>query len=66
MNKLLDRKQAAEYCHNLPLRYFNNQLRLGNGPAFVRISPKRIYFQDVDLDAWMETWEHETPRKDRA
>jgi hypothetical protein len=56
MDKFLTRIEAAAYCHDLPIKFFNNQLRLGNGPAFVQVSPKRIFFRTTDLDAWMATW----------
>ena len=63
MNRLMSIKEAATYCQNLPLNYFRNQVRLGTGPAFVRVSEKRIFFRIADLEAWMETWEHTTPKK---
>jgi hypothetical protein len=61
MDRFLNREEAAAYCHGLPLKFFNNQLRLGNGPAFVRVSPKRVFFRTPDLDAWMASWKYETP-----
>jgi hypothetical protein len=66
MNRLLSVKEAATYCQNLPLTYFRNQVRLGTGPAFVRVSEKRIFFCVADLEAWMQTWEHTTPKKKDA
>ena len=66
MNRLLSIKEAATYCQNLPLTYFRNQVRLGTGPAFVRVSAKRIFFCVADLEAWMQTWEHTTPKKKDA
>jgi hypothetical protein len=65
MNRLLSVKEAATYCQNLPLTYFRNQVRLGAGPAFVRVSEKRIFFRIGDL-AWMVTWAHTTPKKKDA
>ena len=61
MNDLLDIRRAAAYCGNLPLSYFRNQIKLGTGPAFVRVSAKRIFFRAGDLETWMRTWEHHTP-----
>jgi hypothetical protein len=61
MDRFLNREEAAAYCHGLPLQFFNNQLRLGHGPAFVRVSRKRIFFRALDLDAWMATWKYQTP-----
>jgi hypothetical protein len=66
MNRLLSVKEAATYCQNLPLTYFRNQVRLGTGPAFVRVSEKRIFFCVADLEAWMQAWEHTTPKKKDA
>ena len=66
MNRLLSIKEAATYCQNLPLTYFRNQVRLGTGPAFVRVSEKRIFFRIADLEEWMQTWEHTTPQKKDA
>jgi hypothetical protein len=66
MNRLLSVKEAATYCQNLPLTYFRNQVRLGTGPAFVRVSEKRIFFRIADLEAWMVTWAHTTPKKKDA
>lgn len=63
MNKLLTMRDAATYCQNLPLTYFRNQIRLCAGPAYVRISPKRVFFHIADLEAWMTTWEHTAPNK---
>jgi hypothetical protein len=63
MNGLLNVKDAAAYCENLPVTYFRNQIKLGTGPAFVRVSRKRIFFCVADLEAWMQTWEHTTPKK---
>jgi len=63
MNRLLTMRDAATYCQNLPLTYFRNQIRLGAGPAYVRISPKRIFFHIADLEAWMATWEHTAPNR---
>ena len=64
MNGLLNVKDAAAYCQNLPVNYFRNQIKLGTGPAFVRVSAKRIFFCVADLEAWMQTWEHTTPKKE--
>jgi hypothetical protein len=61
MNGLLSVKDEAAYCKNLPVNYFRNQIKLGTGPAFVRISAKRIFFCVADLEAWMQTWEHHKP-----
>ena len=66
MNGLLSVKDAAAYCQNLPVNYFRNQIKLGTGPAFVRVSAKRIFFCVADLEAWMQTWEHTTPKKKDA
>ena len=66
MNRLLSITEAATYCQNLPLTYFRNQVRLGTGPAFVRVSAKRIFFCVADLEAWMQTWEHTAPKKKDA
>ena len=66
MNGLLNVKEAAAYCQNLPVNYFRNQFKLGTGPAFVRVSAKRIFFCVADLEAWMQTWEHTTPKKKDA
>ena len=66
MNRLLSIKEAAIYCQNLPLTYFRNQVRLGTGPAFVRVSEKRIFFRIADLEAWMVTWAYTTPKKKEA
>ena len=63
MNRLLTMRDAATYCQNLPLTYFRNQIKLGAGPAYVRVSPKRIFFHPADLEAWMATWEHTAPNK---
>ena len=53
-------------CENLPVTYFRNQVRLGTGPAFVRVSEKRIFFRIADLEAWMVTWAHTMPKKKDA
>ena len=66
MNGLLSVKDAAAYCQNLPVNYFRNQIKLGTGPAFVRVSDKRIFFCVADLEAWMVTWAHTTPKKKDA
>ena len=66
MNRLLSIKEAATYCQNLPLTYFRNQVQLGTGPAFVRVSEKRIFFRIADLEAWMVTWAYTTPKKKDA
>jgi hypothetical protein len=63
MNRLLTMRDAATYCQNLPLTYFRNQIRLGTGPAYVRVSPKRIFFYVAALETWMATWEHRAPNK---
>jgi hypothetical protein len=63
MNRLLSVKEAAAYCKNLPVNYFRNQVRLGTGPAFVRVSEKRIFFHIADLEVWMQTWAYTTPKK---
>ena len=65
MNGLLNVKDAAAYCENLPVTYFRNQV-IGTGPAFVRVSEKRIFFRIADLEAWMVTWAHTTPKKKDA
>jgi hypothetical protein len=57
MNRLLDITEAAAYCCNLPVQFLRNQIRLGRGPAYLKVSPHRIYFQAPDLDAWMATWQ---------
>jgi hypothetical protein len=66
MDRLLSIKEAATYCQSLPLTYFRNQVRLGTGPAFVRVSEKRIFFRIADLEAWMVTWAHTMPKKKDA
>jgi hypothetical protein len=61
VNNLLDIKQAAVYCRDLPVKFLRNQIKRGRGPAYLKVSPHRIYFQIVDLEAWMSTWENTTP-----
>jgi hypothetical protein len=54
--QLLNRKEAAEYT-GLRLKYLDYQIETGNGPAYVRPSPKRIFFARTDLDAWIASWQ---------
>ena len=54
MNGLLSIKEAATYCQNLPVNLLSQPVWLGTGPAFVRVSEKRIFFRIADLEAWME------------
>jgi hypothetical protein len=51
----LETREAADYCR-VSVSYFKYQLEQGRGPAHVRPSPKRRYFETEDLDAWMQTW----------
>jgi predicted DNA-binding transcriptional regulator AlpA len=60
--QLLNRKEAAQYT-GLRTKYFDYQIEMGNGPAFVRPSPKRIFFYKRDLDAWVASWQHSDTSK---
>jgi hypothetical protein len=59
MSELWNKEQAASYC-GLPAKFLATQCRHGGGPAFIRPSPKSLYFKQDDLDRWMQTWKQVT------
>jgi hypothetical protein len=59
MSQLFSKEQAATYC-GLPPKFLSLRCKHGTGPAFIRPSPKTMYFRQDDLDRWMQTWKQVT------
>ena len=36
--------------------WFRSQVKQGNGPTYLKPSPKTILFRDEDLDRWKASW----------
>jgi hypothetical protein len=36
--------------------WFRSQVKQGNGPTYLKPSPKTILFRDEDLDRWKAGW----------
>jgi hypothetical protein len=55
--KLMNWDEAAQYCGLGDEReYFRGLVKGGQGPNYVKPSPRRIYFTAEHLDAWIKTW----------
>jgi hypothetical protein len=46
---------ASVYCGLSPT-YFKNQHKEGRGPAYIKPSPRRVFFTRDALDRWMAGW----------
>jgi predicted DNA-binding transcriptional regulator AlpA len=51
--KFLTQEETAQRL-NLTQRTLERWRRIGEGPRFVRLGPRRIAYREVDLDAWAE------------
>jgi hypothetical protein len=57
---LLERPEAAAHSR-LTEVYLLNLQRQGDGPAWVRPSPRRTLYRRSDLDKWIAGWQRHEP-----
>ena len=62
-DRLLSKQEAADYT-GLTVSELETRVRWGNGPRWMKISPKKVAFRLSDLDAWIASWEHRPCRSD--
>ena len=55
MSDLRDWKGAAERL-GVKVGWLRSQIKQGNGPTYLKPSPKTILFRDEDLDRWRSSW----------
>jgi len=55
MIELRDWKGAAERL-GVKTGWLRSQCKQGNGPTYLKPSPKTILFRDEDLDRWKAGW----------
>ena len=55
MSELRNWKGAAERL-GVKEGWFRSQVKQGNGPTYLKPSPKTILFRDEDLDRWKASW----------
>ena len=55
MSELRDWKGASQRLGVKEGR-FRSQAKQGNGPTYLKPSPKTILFRDEDLDRWKASW----------
>lgn len=53
----LDPRAAAAHC-GLSRRWMELARHIGNGPPFVRVTPRMIRYRRSDLDQWMRERTH--------
>jgi len=49
---LHDRKSAAAYCDVQDVTFWN-QHKMGRGPTYIFLTPRKVRFRQSDLDRWL-------------